>query len=197
MEPEAKKDEKKVEFAPTVEDHPFDPVIKSQSNRINRNLLKDPKNKKLLKKKKTVSLKMSKIDQEEEEKNKHSAKEEKEIKIKSQAVYNKNDDKIDDIYLKNLNKVNKIKANDDFIVTVLKALELTEGSKAKFMKQRSSAMAIGGNRLHLQAVDAIATKTKVFDEGLDDTSKLTLENTILNKFQKEVSGTVEKIKVKK
>lgn len=162
----------------------FVPVEKSKSTRIKHCFLKKgAEGKKDYKKKKTVSVIMSQI---EEEKESHTVEEKEMIKKKSQAIY-KYDDKIDDIYLKNLNKVNKIKESDDFIVTVLKALELPKISKQKFMKLRSCNVVPGGSNLHLTAVDSIVKNQKVFDEGLDEESKITLENTILNKFQKQVS----------
>lgn len=186
-------EKKNVESEEQLESIPEFKPVKFQSNRINRNLLKkEGNNNKFLKKKKTVSLALSSQGKEEEKS--HTKEEKEQIKIKSQAIYDVNQDKIDDVYLKNLQKVNKIKVSDDFIVTVLKEMQLTEIARKKIMRYKSSVAHVGGNTLHLQAIDTIAKKNNIFDRELDDDSKLTLENTILNKFQKEVSGAVTNAK---
>lgn len=106
----------------------------------------------------------------------------KNMKSQSQTKYlNYADD--GDLYIKNLNKLNQLKFTDDCIKNIMSSLDKSNGLNYK--KQKSSAIDLK------KEVEDILTKSdedQVFDQNLDCESKITLKNTLLNKFHKEMRG---------
>lgn len=93
----------------------------------------------------------------------------------------------DDQYLKHLIKVNEITINDELIKNIIKMLK---EPKEKLVRNYSTQLTVP-NILDLQTNSKYSNspekETKdVFDDVLDDEVKLTLQNTIINKFHKEV-----------
>ena len=90
----------------------------------------------------------------------------------------------EDEYLKYLIKVNEIKVTDDIIKNIMK--RFNEPHEHKKTRTFSTHVIRGFNSSPslLQTKDDI----KVFEGSLDDESKITLENTIINKFHKELIG---------
>ena len=92
----------------------------------------------------------------------------------------------EDEYFKNLLKVNQIKITDDIIKNILKALE----PKGMMKKVRTFSTHINRqiNSLPILYPNNSQDDIKVFDDNLDDESKITLKNTIINKFHKQIIG---------
>ena len=92
----------------------------------------------------------------------------------------------EDEYFKNLLKVNQIKITDDIIKNILKALE----PKGMMKKVRTFSTHINRqiNSLPILYPNNSQDDMKVFDDNLDDESKITLKNTIINKFHKQIIG---------
>ena len=92
----------------------------------------------------------------------------------------------EDEYFKNLLKVNQIKITDDIIKNILKAFK--EPKEMKKVRTFSTHI----NR-HISSTPILYSHDseddiKVFDDNLDDESKITLKNTIINKFHKQIIG---------
>lgn len=107
--------------------------------------------------------------------------------LNSQTVYEPYEGS--DKYLINLNKVNQIKASDDIIKNVIKALN--EPKLPKFKKSNTKGHFIRHDYekgLHLKAINSVAEKEHIIDDDLDQELKLTLKNTLINKFHKQVCG---------
>lgn len=86
----------------------------------------------------------------------------KKMKSQSQTKYLNYGDE-EDLYIKNLNKLNELKFSDDCLKNMVESLKKSD--------------------------DCAEEKNKnVFDENLDYESKITLKNTLLNKFHKEIRG---------
>ena len=95
----------------------------------------------------------------------------------------------EDEYLKNLIKVNEIKVTDDIIKNILK--KFNEPKEFKKVRTYSTHINRGFNsfpNLNLK-INEYSDSFKVFDNDLDDESKITLKNTIINKFHKEIIGS--------
>ena len=96
----------------------------------------------------------------------------------------------EDEYLKNLIKVNEIKVTDDIIKNILK--KFNEPKEFKKVRTYSTHINRGFNsfpNLNLKITESSDDSFKVFDDSLDDESKITLKNTIINKFHKEIIGS--------
>ena len=91
----------------------------------------------------------------------------------------------EDEYFKNLLKVNQIKITDDIIKNILKALEPKGMKKVRTFSTHINRQI---NSLPILYPDNSQDDIKVFDDNLDDESKITLKNTIINKFHKQIIG---------
>ena len=93
----------------------------------------------------------------------------------------------DDEYLKNLIKVNQITLTDELIKNITNLLN--EPKEFKKIRNKSTHVKIPNTfDLHRKAIKNAAENIHVFEGVLDDESKITLQNTIINKFHKEVLG---------
>ena len=110
-----------------------------------------------------------------------------EMKKKSSARYN-NDIVRDeqDEYLKNLLKVNEIKITDDIIKKIFQKFN----EPKEYKKVRTLSTHLNRNYISFPKLDKLDSNNdiKVFDGVLDDESKITLKNTIINKFHKDIFG---------
>jgi len=98
----------------------------------------------------------------------------------------------DDDYLKNLIKVNQIKVTDELIKNIIKIFN--EPKEYKKVRNNSTRIKIPFKfDFHSNAIKSAAKNINVFDGELDLESKITLQNTIINKFHKEVLGTNDEI----
>ena len=98
----------------------------------------------------------------------------------------------DDDYLKNLIKVNQIKVTDELIKNIIKIFN--EPKEYKKVRNNSTRIKIPFKfDFHSNASKSAAKNINVFDGELDLESKITLQNTIINKFHKEVLGTNDEI----
>ena len=106
----------------------------------------------------------------------------KKMKSQSQTKFlNYADD--GDLYIKNLNKLNQLKFTDDCLKNIMNSLD--QSNKLNYKNQKCSAVDLKEN------IEDILTKEgedQVFDQNLDCESKITLKNTLLNKFHREVRG---------
>ena len=91
----------------------------------------------------------------------------------------------EDEYFKNLLKVNQIKITDDIIKNILKALEPKGMKKVRTFSTHINRQI---NSLPILYPNNSQDDIKVFDDNLDDESKITLKNTIINKFHKQIIG---------
>ena len=91
----------------------------------------------------------------------------------------------EDEYFKNLLKVNQIKITDDIIKNILKALEPKGMKKVRTFSTHINRQI---NSLSILYPNNSQDDIKVFDDNLDDESKITLKNTIINKFHKQIIG---------
>jgi hypothetical protein len=99
----------------------------------------------------------------------------------------------DDDYLKNLIKVNQIKVTDELIKNIIKIFN--EPKEYKKVRNNSTRIKTPFRfDFHSNAIRS-AAKNINFDGVLDLESKITLQNTIINKFHKEVLGTNDEIRV--
>ena len=93
----------------------------------------------------------------------------------------------DDEYLKNLIKVNQITVSDELIKNVIKILN--EPKEVKKVRNHSTQLKVPFTfNLQSKAIRSAAENMHVFDDILDYETKITLQNTIINKFHKEVLG---------
>ena len=115
---------------------------------------------------------------------KHKMKSLSRTKYNSEAVIGiENDDE----YLKNLIKVNQITVTDELIKNIIKQFnEPNDYNKIRTYSTKIKTPNIFD--FHSQAIRNVAKNINVFDGVLDDESKITLQNTIINKFHKEVLG---------
>jgi hypothetical protein len=92
----------------------------------------------------------------------------------------------EDEYFKNLLKVNQIKITDDIIKNILK--KFNEPKEFKKVRTFSTHINRQYNSFPILNISESTEDIKVFDDNLDDESKITLKNTIINKFHKEIIG---------
>ena len=94
----------------------------------------------------------------------------------------------DDAYMKALNKVNQINANDEIICKIFNDLNEKNTGKKKCMKRNKSCLLIGKfkRKFDLKKFYSITEKEKIFDDNLEEEQKLTLQNTLYNKINKNV-----------
>ena len=93
----------------------------------------------------------------------------------------------DDEYLKNLIKVNQISVSDDLIKNIIKLLN--EPKDYKKVRNHSTHLKLPFKfDFQSKAIRSAAENMHVFDDVLDYETKITLQNTIINKFHKEVLG---------
>ena len=93
----------------------------------------------------------------------------------------------DDEYLKNLIKVNQITLTDELIKNITNLLN--EPKEFKKVRNNSTNIKIPNTfDLNSKAIRDASENMHVFEGVLDDESKITLQNTIINKFHKEVLG---------
>ena len=140
-----------------------------------------------LKKERKVSIKWDNEAIESQTGNKKGNKLSEEMKKSSSTRYkNYECQGEEDEYFKNLLKVNQIKITDDIIKNILKAFK--EPKEMKKVRTFSTHI----NR-HISSTPILYSHDseddiKVFDDNLDDESKITLKNTIINKFHKQIIG---------
>ena len=91
-----------------------------------------------------------------------------------------------DEYLKNLIKVNQINVTDDLIKNIIKALN--EPNEFKKTRTNSTHLKVHFKSDNYNKIRSAAENMQVFDDVLDYETKMTLKNTIINKFHKEVLG---------
>ena len=93
----------------------------------------------------------------------------------------------DDEYLKNLIKVNQITLTDELIKNITNLLN--EPKEFKKVRNNSTHIKIPNTfDLNSKAIRDASENMHVFEGVLDNESKITLQNTIINKFHKEVLG---------
>ena len=94
----------------------------------------------------------------------------------------------EDEYFKNLLKVNQIKYTDDIIKNILK--KFNEPQELKKVRTFSTHLMRNNEKVpHLNLKFANSSEDiEGFDDNLDDESKLTLKNTLINKFHKQIIG---------
>lgn len=102
------------------------------------------------------------IDEEKKSKEKKNNNKKNRSFLLSKAVYKPYDG--NDKYFNNLNKVNKIKSTDRVIKNII-----TASNESELQKD----------------LETLNEKEHIFDEDLDEELKITLLNTIVNKFLKE------------
>ena len=92
-----------------------------------------------------------------------------------------------DEYLKNLIKVNEINVTDDLIKNIIKTLN--EPNEFKKTRTNSTRLKVHfTSDYDFNSIRSAAENMQVFDDVLDYETKMTLKNTIINKFHKEVLG---------
>ena len=92
-----------------------------------------------------------------------------------------------DEYLRNLIKVNQITVTDDLIKNIIKVLN----EPNEFKKNRTHSTRLKDPYKfdnNYKVIRTAAENMPVFDDVLDYETKITLKNTIINKFHKEVLG---------
>ena len=93
----------------------------------------------------------------------------------------------DDEYLKNLIKVNQITVTDEIIKNIIKLFN--EPKEFKKVRNNSTRLKLPFKfDFHSKIIRTATENIHDFDNILDLESKITLKNTIINKFHKEVLG---------
>ena len=95
----------------------------------------------------------------------------------------------DDEYLKNLIKVNQITVSDDLIKNIIKLLNEPQEYK-KVRNHSTHGKPTFKSDFNTEAIRSATENMLVFDDVLDYETKITLQNTIINKFHKEVLGEI-------
>ena len=95
----------------------------------------------------------------------------------------------DDIYVKELNKVNEMNANDGLISKIFNMINEIN-TKGRYLKRNKSCLTIGKykNTFSLQDFYNMTEIEKIFDDNLGEEQKLTLQNTLFNKIRKDVGN---------
>ena len=152
-------------------------ILKKGSTRINQGHSKERK----------VSIKWDNEAIESQNANKNKNKLSDEMKKNSSTRYkNYECQGEEDEYFKNLLKVNEIKITDDIIKNIIKIFN--EPKEYKKVRTFSTHINRQLNSIPNLKINESTDKIKVFEGNLDDESKLTLKNTIINKFHKEIIG---------
>ena len=125
------------------------------------------------------------IDEQKNYRKKHPMDKEKLKKSKSKFS-NSIPHNEEDVYTKELEKVNKLNKNDDVFSKVINALN---DGKLKKVKRNNSCFAFGKfqRKFNMREFYQATEKEKIFDESLGQEQKLTLQNTLYNKMLKDVS----------
>ena len=128
------------------------------------------------------------IDEQNDYRKKHRLSNAQLYKIKSLSRTKFNSNVIgedDDQYLKNLIKVNEIKVTDELIKNIIKKLQRPK--EDKISRNHSTILKTPYKfELYSNSNSSSTDNLDVFDDILDDEKKITLQNTIINKFHKEV-----------
>ena len=128
------------------------------------------------------------IDEQNDYRKKHRLSNVQLYKIKSLSMTKFNSNIIgedDDYYLKNLIKVNEIKVTDEIIKNIIKKLQRPK--EDKISRNYSTHLKTPYKfELYSNSNSSSTNNLDVFDDILDDEKKITLQNTIINKFHKEV-----------
>ena len=128
------------------------------------------------------------IDEQNDYRKKHRLSNAQLYKIKSLSRTKFNSNVIgedDDQYLKNLIKVNEIKVTDELIKNIIKKLQGPKDDK--IFRNHSTVLKTPYKfELYSNSNSSSTDNLDVFDDILDDEKKITLQNTIINKFHKEV-----------
>ena len=128
------------------------------------------------------------IDEQNDYRKKHRLSNAQLYKIKSLSRTKFNSNIIgedDDQYLKNLIKVNEIKVTDELIKNIIKKLQRPK--EDKISRNHSTILKTPYNfELYSNSNSSSTDNLDVFEDILDDEKKITLQNTIINKFHKEV-----------
>ena len=167
----------------------IDPKNKMKKFKTKKSILKKDSRVYCSKKEKKIGIKWDEkaIDELNDYRKKHRLTNVQRNKIKSlsNTKYNSEIKGVeDDQYLKHLIKVNETTINDELIKNIIKMLK---EPKEKIVRNYSTQLK-APNMLDLQenSNSPDLENKDVFDDVLDDEVKLTLQNTIINKFQKEV-----------
>jgi len=127
------------------------------------------------------------IDQQKDYRKNHPVNKDKLKESKAKYCSNTMIDK-DDEYMKALNKVNQINANDEIITKIFNVLN-EDKFEEKSLKRNKSCFNLSKqkNLLRMKSFYNITEKEKIFGENLEEEQKLTLQNTLFNKINKDVN----------
>lgn len=101
---------------------------------------------------------------------------------------------IEDSYSKAFNNVIKMKVTDEILKKVIDVLN--EPKTENMYRTRSSKSPFNTNYKELEEIYSLTEKDKVFGNDLEKENIRTLQNTMLNKFHKEISYNKEMINQK-
>ena len=99
----------------------------------------------------------------------------------------------DDEYIKTLTKVNNMKTTDEIITKVIEGLSKLDVSPKKTKRHYSCENIKNNCKLNIEKLYSLTGNEKLFNK-LEDEQKITLQNTLLNKFYKIVKESEDKIK---
>ena len=99
----------------------------------------------------------------------------------------------DDEYIKTLTKVNNMKTTDEIITKVIEGLSKSDESPKKFKRHYSCENIKNNCKLNIEKLYSLTGDEKLFNK-LEDEQKITLQNTLLNKFYKIVKESEDKVK---
>lgn len=188
----ATQEKKSLQLSPGINES-SNKMKKMKSKKLNTILKKESRaNTGLTKQEKSLGIKWDNkaIDEQKSYRVKHRLSNVQRHKMKSLSRTKYNSAVIgveDDEYLKNLIKVNQISLTDDLIKNIIKLLN--EPREFKKVRNHSTHIKLP-NAFDLQskAIRNAAENMHIFNDVLDYESKITLQNTIINKFHKEVLG---------
>lgn len=124
------------------------------------------------------------IDEQNNYRKLHPGKDNKKMKIEAETKF-KSVENCDDFYLKALNDVNNMKITDEIFLKILSILDAPP--KRRIFRTKSTKCAENNNK-HLEEIYSLTEKEKLFDNVLDTENVRTLQNTMLNKFYKEIES---------
>lgn len=122
------------------------------------------------------------IDEQNNYRKLHPCHDKKKMKSESETKF-KPVENSDDSYSKAFNNVNQMKVTDDLIIKVLNVLE--EPNKSCYRSKNSKSPS-SWNKKNLEKIYFLTEKEKLFGNDLEVESMRTLQNTMLNKFHKEI-----------
>lgn len=114
----------------------------------------------------------------------HPGKDKKKIKSETNTKY-KTVENMEDSYSKAFNNVIKMKVTDDILKKVLGVLN---EPKNNLPRNKTSKSPLSSNKIGLEEIYSLTEKDKVFGNDLEKENIRTLQNTLLNKFHKEITS---------